>query len=189
MSSSLASLPVRGSAGGLLRRPPPVLLRTPRRLLRSSPSSASTLPSTTTTTTTTSSSSSPPVCTLSSLDHIVLTVRSIQKTVTFYTEILGMAHQTYSDRRSTHHALLFGGSKIDLREYEHKSEPGLKPKPRTPLPGTADLCFLTEQDVTEVVERLQKRGVKVLDKVARRMGARGPLRSVYVRDPDGNLIE
>jgi catechol 2,3-dioxygenase-like lactoylglutathione lyase family enzyme len=135
--------------------------------------------------------SSPPVCTLASLDHLVLTVQSIPASVEFYTKILGMAHQSFtspSDPTSTpRHALLFGSQKINL----HQAGKEFEPKARTALPGTADLCFLTEEDVGVVLGRLVERGIEVLEggQVVRRTGARNPLRSVYVRDPDGNLIE
>ncbi|KAL1967325.1 hypothetical protein VTN77DRAFT_3371 [Rasamsonia byssochlamydoides] len=147
-------------------------------------------------TTSSSEVSSNPVCTLSSLDHLVLTVRSLPETIKFYTEILGMAHQSFTspaDPTKTRHALLFGASKINL----HQAGKEFEPKARTALPGTADLCFLTDQDVGPAfVERLRARGVEVLElegeggqTVVRRTGARSPLKSVYVRDPDGNLIE
>lgn len=134
--------------------------------------------------------SSPPICTLSSLDHLVLTVKSIPTSINFYTKILGMAHQSFtspSDPTVTRHALLFGSQKINL----HPAGKEFEPKAATALPGTADLCFLTEDDVGTVLERLKEKGIEVLEggKVVRRTGARNALRSVYVRDPDGNLIE
>lgn len=145
-------------------------------------------------------SSTPPVCTLTSLDHLVLTVRSLPETIQFYTEILGMAHQSFTDPidpNTTRHALLFGASKINLHEAgPGRSSSAFEPKARTALPGTADLCFLTDQDVgAGLVDRLRARGVEVLDSggggevVRRRTGTRSTLRSIYVRDPDGNLIE
>ncbi|OKL59104.1 Glyoxalase domain-containing protein 5 [Talaromyces atroroseus] len=140
---------------------------------------------------TTTVPSSPPVCTLSSLDHLVLTVQSIPASIEFYTRILGMAHQSFTsaaDPNSTpRHALLFGSQKINL----HQAGKEFEPKAGTALPGTADLCFLTEEDVGVVLKRLVDRGIEVLEggQVVRRTGARNPLRSVYVRDPDGNLIE
>ncbi|RAO70624.1 uncharacterized protein BHQ10_006636 [Talaromyces amestolkiae] len=135
--------------------------------------------------------SSPPICTLSSLDHLVLTVKSIPASINFYTQILGMAHQSFtspSDPTSTsRHALLFGSQKINL----HQAGKEFEPKAATALPGTADLCFLTEEDVETVLEKLKEKGIEVLEggKVVRRTGARSALRSIYVRDPDGNLIE
>lgn len=143
-----------------------------------------------TSSTSTEAPSSPPICTLSSLDHLVLTVKSIPASINFYTQILGMAHQSFtspSDPSTTRHALLFGSQKINLHQAGNEFEP----KASTALPGTADLCFLTEDDVGVVLERLVEKGIKVLEggKVVRRTGARSALRSVYVRDPDGNLIE
>lgn len=117
------------------------------------------------------------------------------ETIKFYTEILGMAHQSFTDPtdpNTTRHALLFGASKINL--HEAGSSSAFEPKARTALPGTADLCFLTDQDVgAGLVDKLRARGVEVLESggevVLRRTGARSTLKSVYVRDPDGNLIE
>ncbi|GAD95370.1 conserved hypothetical protein [Paecilomyces variotii No. 5] len=137
--------------------------------------------------------SSTPACTLSSLDHLVLTVHSIPASIRFYTSVLGMAHQSFtssSDATGTaRHALLFGGSKINLHEAGKEFEP----KAQIPVPGSADLCFLTDSPVEEVVGRLKEMEVDVLtfngEAVVKRTGARSPLRSIYLRDPDGNLIE
>jgi catechol 2,3-dioxygenase-like lactoylglutathione lyase family enzyme len=131
-----------------------------------------------------------PLCTIASLDHLVLTVSSLPATVKFYTEILGMAHQSFTsptDPSTVRHALLFGQQKINL----HQAGKEFEPKAKTALPGTADLCFLTEADVGAVLERFKEKGIEVLEgaQVVRRTGAKSPLRSVYVRDPDGNLIE
>ncbi|KAH8704184.1 Glyoxalase/Bleomycin resistance protein/Dihydroxybiphenyl dioxygenase [Talaromyces proteolyticus] len=131
-----------------------------------------------------------PVCTLVSLDHLVLTVRSLPETIKFYTEVLGMAHQSFTspkDPDTTRHALLFGSQKINL----HQAGKEFEPKALTALPGTADLCFLTNEDVSAVLSKLVERGIEVLEGggIVNRTGARSPLRSVYVRDPDGNLIE
>ncbi|QKX64257.1 uncharacterized protein TRUGW13939_11430 [Talaromyces rugulosus] len=138
----------------------------------------------------TAAASDKPACTLASLDHLVLTVRSLPDTIKFYTEVLGMAHQSFtspSDPGTTRHALLFGSQKINL----HQAGKEFEPKARTALPGTADLCFLANDDVGEVLKKLSERGIEVLEggQVVKRTGARSPLRSVYVRDPDGNLIE
>ncbi|KAK9452559.1 Glyoxalase/Bleomycin resistance protein/Dihydroxybiphenyl dioxygenase [Dipodascopsis uninucleata] len=130
-----------------------------------------------------------PLCTVSSLDHIVLTVTSLTDAIRFYTEVLGMKHQSFvstSDpTQTTRHALVFGQQKINL----HQAGKEFEPKAKTAYPGTADLCFLTQENVSEVLEKLKTNGIEVLEGVVRRTGARSALRSVYVRDPDGNLIE
>jgi catechol 2,3-dioxygenase-like lactoylglutathione lyase family enzyme len=116
------------------------------------------------------------------LDHLVLTVRDIEATLAFYCSMLGMEAVTFGEGRR---ALLFGAQKINLhlagREYE--------PKAAHPTPGSADLCFLTSEPLERVLEQLRVCGVAVEVGPVRRTGATGPIRSVYVRDPDGNLIE
>jgi catechol 2,3-dioxygenase-like lactoylglutathione lyase family enzyme len=107
------------------------------------------------------------------LDHLVLTVRDLEATIAFY-ERLGMRHVTFDEGR---HALAFGSSRINLHEAGHEFEP----KAERPTPGSADLCFL--------VDELDTAGLDVLEGPADRTGATAPLRSVYVRDPDGNLLE
>lgn len=133
---------------------------------------------------------SSPVCTISSLDHLVLTARSIPDTISFYTKILGMKEQSFTSPTSpdvTRYALSYGSQKINL----HQTGKEFEPKAQNVMPGSADLCFLTESKVEDVLEKLKSEGVEVLEGgvVVERTGARGRIRSVYIRDPDGNLIE
>ena len=139
---------------------------------------------------TTAARSGPPVSTALSLDHIVLTVKDLDATVKFYADILGMTHSSFTSASSPgvqRHALSFGPQKINL----HVSGKEFEPKAETVQPGSADLCFLVDESVDEVLGRLRDRSVHVLEgaRVVERTGARGKLRSVYIRDPDGNLIE
>ena len=110
---------------------------------------------------------------IQSLDHLVLTVRDLGATIAFY-ESLGMIHEVFGDDR---HALRFGSQKINLHEAGHEFEPHAD----RPLPGSADLCFLVDQ--------LDTAGLDVVEGPVEREGAAGLLTSVYVRDPDGNLVE
>ncbi|RVX72455.1 hypothetical protein B0A52_03643 [Exophiala mesophila] len=122
-----------------------------------------------------------------SLDHLVLTVKDLDATVQFYASVLGMRHTSFHSTGSDRHALHFGNQKINLHVSGHEFEP----KADKAQPGSGDLCFLVEDGVDSVLERLQAAGIAVLEgnKVVNRTGAQGKLRSVYVRDPDGNLIE
>ena len=116
------------------------------------------------------------------LDHLVLTVASIERAVAFYVRGLGMeAEQFGPDRRW---ALKFGPHKINLHERGHEFEP----KAWTALPGTADLCLLVD-DLGGVAAQLEAVGVVALLGPVTRTGARGPITSYYLRDPDQNLIE
>ena len=117
-----------------------------------------------------------------SLDHLVLTVRSIEATCAFYAGVLGMEVVTFGEGRK---ALAFGSQKINLHEPGKEFEP----KAGQATPGSADLCFLTDPPLSEVVEHLNSLGVSILEGPVARTGAVGPLRSVYFRDPDANLIE
>lgn len=120
------------------------------------------------------------------LDHLVLTVASIEATITFYSDVLGMEAKTFSGADgSTRTALLFGNQKINLHEAGHEFEP----KAATALPGTADLCLLCDGDIAAITDRLHKKGVAVELGTVPRTGATGPITSVYIRDPDGNLLE
>ncbi|KAJ5836058.1 hypothetical protein N7447_002084 [Penicillium robsamsonii] len=127
--------------------------------------------------------------TVKSLDHLVLTVRSIPKTVAFYTTYLGMRHEIFTPANQSiqRHALIFGYQKINL----HQSGKEFEPKARDVMPGSADLCFLTDEAVENVLKAFQDARMEILEgaQVVERTGAVGKIRSVYVRDPDGNLIE
>jgi catechol 2,3-dioxygenase-like lactoylglutathione lyase family enzyme len=116
------------------------------------------------------------------LDHFVLTVRDLDATIGFYQAVLGMEPVTFGAGRK---ALVFGRSKINL----HPAGAPVVPHARHPVPGSADLCFITSEAVGAVMEHLRKCGVPVEEGPVPRTGALGPITSVYVRDPDGNLIE
>ncbi|KLT38418.1 Glyoxalase/Bleomycin resistance protein/Dihydroxybiphenyl dioxygenase [Cutaneotrichosporon oleaginosum] len=127
----------------------------------------------------------PRLASIAALDHLVLTVRSIPTTIKWY-ERLGMRHEPFRTPGGVRHALRYGLSKINLHEAGNE----FSPRAKTALPGTADLCFLIDDDVGDVKTRLEKEGIEIVeDGVVSRTGARGNLLSVYVRDPDGNLIE
>lgn len=116
------------------------------------------------------------------LDHIVLTVRNIDATVDFYSRILGMESVTFGGGRR---ALRFGCQKINLHAYGNEYDP----KAQHPLPGSADLCFITRQPLKTIISHLNNCGVPLLAGPVNRTGAMGPILSVYFRDPDANLIE
>jgi catechol 2,3-dioxygenase-like lactoylglutathione lyase family enzyme len=115
------------------------------------------------------------------LDHLVLTVGDVAASVAFYTA-LGMAHTTFGGNRT---ALTFGASKIDLHEAAYP----ISPHAARPTPGSADLCLIVDGLLDDVVAELGRRGVPIEEGPVDRTGATGPIRSVYVRDPDGNLVE
>jgi catechol 2,3-dioxygenase-like lactoylglutathione lyase family enzyme len=119
---------------------------------------------------------------VSSLDHLVLTVASITSTCRWYESVLGMLVVTFGDGRI---ALAFGTQKINLHEAGREFEP----KATVPIPGSADLCFLTDTPVETIVAHLNALAIPIIEGPVPRTGATGPLLSVYVRDPDGNLIE
>jgi len=116
------------------------------------------------------------------LDHLVLTVRDLDATIRFYTEALGMTEVTFNGDRT---ALAFGNHKINLHVAGHEFEP----KAAHPTPGSADLCFLTNTPLTEITARLRALDVPIELGPVPRTGATGPIMSIYLRDPDGNLIE
>jgi catechol 2,3-dioxygenase-like lactoylglutathione lyase family enzyme len=117
-----------------------------------------------------------------SLDHLVLTVRDLQATIDFYTRGLGMKEVSFGAGRK---ALAFGTQKINL----HEAGKEFKPKAERPTPGSADLCFLTTTPVAQYAAHLAALGITVIEGPVARTGAVGPLLSIYVRDPDLNLIE
>ena len=124
--------------------------------------------------------------TLLSLDHLVLTVADISATCDFYQSVLGMEAQQFVATDGTiRWALSYGSQKINLHEQGREFDP----KALAPTPGSADLCFLTETPIAEWQTHFNRRGVEVEDGPVRRSGAAGPILSLYIRDPDANLIE
>ena len=119
---------------------------------------------------------------ISHLDHLVLTTFDLQSCITFYTKVLGMELQTFGHDRK---ALVFGHQKINLHVKSHEWEP----KAHQPTPGALDLCFISQIPLEKVIERFNKLGIAVLEGPVMRTGATGPIRSIYLRDPDANLIE
>ena len=123
---------------------------------------------------------------VTALDHLVLTVRDLDKTVQFYGQVLGMQVEEFrATDQSLRMALKFGNQKINL----HVAGSEFDPKSANPTPGSADLCFLTETDLPRWIEHFGHHQVTIIDGPIRRTGATGPINSLYVRDPDGNLIE
>ncbi|MCX3059081.1 VOC family protein [Streptomyces sp. GXMU-J5] len=116
------------------------------------------------------------------LDHLVLTVADIERTVDFYRRTLGMREVSFGEGRR---ALTFGTSKINLHEAGRE----LLPRATHPTPGSADLCLVTDTSQEQILAHLAACGVPVLEGPVPRTGAQGPFTSTYVRDPDGNLIE
>jgi catechol 2,3-dioxygenase-like lactoylglutathione lyase family enzyme len=118
---------------------------------------------------------------LESLDHLVLTVSDIDATVRFY-ESLGMRREDFGEGRV---ALRFGDQKINL----HEAGSEIEPHAAHPEPGSADLCFLVADEIDQVIASLSESGISVELGPVRRTGATSALASVYLRDPDGNLVE
>ena len=120
--------------------------------------------------------------TLEKLDHLVLPVSNIDAIATFYTTYLGMEKRIFGDDRV---ALHFGDQKINL----HPAGWDYEPKARVSIAGSADLCFIVSESVESLQTKLVQLGVEIIEGPVVRTGATGPLRSIYIRDPDGNLIE
>ncbi|QXI26551.1 VOC family protein [Pseudomonas vanderleydeniana] len=116
------------------------------------------------------------------LDHLVLTTFDVEVCKDFYLRVLGMNLETFGQGRL---AFRFGNQKINVhvrgREFE--------PKAHLPVPGALDLCFIASQGLDAVIAHLQAQRWPILEGPVQRTGATGPIRSVYVRDPDLNLIE
>ncbi len=116
------------------------------------------------------------------LDHLVLTVHDIEATCAFYARVLGMQIVTFGGGRK---ALAFGKQKINLHEQGKEFEP----KASRPTPGSADLCLIASVPLEDVIAHVQSCGIPILEGPVERSGALGPMRSIYLRDPDSNLIE
>ena len=123
---------------------------------------------------------------LETLDHLVLTVGDINRTTAFYGDVLGMrAEQFETAGGERRWALNYGRMKINL----HQAGREFEPKAAFPTPGSADLCFLTRSPLAEWERHLNAHSVTIEEGPVQRSGAMGPITSLYIRDPDGNLIE
>jgi catechol 2,3-dioxygenase-like lactoylglutathione lyase family enzyme len=116
------------------------------------------------------------------IDHVVLTVKNIDRTVEFYIRILGFNHATFDGHR---HALHFGSQKINL----HSAGNEYQPHASNPLPGSGDFCFIAAGQIEDVISELRQHGIQIEEGPVRQTGATGEMMSVYFRDPDENLIE
>ncbi|SCV50487.1 related to Virulence protein STM3117 [Fusarium fujikuroi] len=134
-----------------------------------------------------------PLAIVKAIDHLVLTCKNVPITAEWYAKHLGMKIETFtspSDQSSTPRtALKFGTYKFNLHQHGKEFEP----KTSTALPDTADLCFIVEDntELPRLIEGFRARGVQILEggKIVKRTGALGKIQSIYVRDPDGSLIE
>lgn len=124
--------------------------------------------------------------TIRTLDHLVLTVANIEETCRFYCVGLGMTRTTFTTPSGeVREALNFGTQKINL----HKAGAEFAPYAASPTPGSADLCLLSDTPLAEWIDHLALCGIPITEGPVTRTGATGPITSIYMRDPDGNLIE
>ncbi len=119
---------------------------------------------------------------IKTLDHLVLTVKDIDKTVEFYTKALGMKKEIFKGSRV---ALKYGSQKINLHLLGNEFEP----KAQNVKEGSADLCFIIDSSLEEAIEHINSLGIKLEEGIVQRTGANGDIDSIYLRDPDMNLIE
>jgi catechol 2,3-dioxygenase-like lactoylglutathione lyase family enzyme len=119
------------------------------------------------------------------IDHIVLTTRDLQGCIRFYCEVLGMKLEKFRTPTEERLALRFGSQKINLHEWGRE----FAPRAHVAAPGTLDLCFIASISLEEVMQRLRKCNISILEGPVAKTGAAGAIRSVYVRDPDLNLVE
>ena len=116
------------------------------------------------------------------VDHFVLAVASIKASCAFYSEILGMEVTSFAAGRK---ALSFGAQKINLHQYGKEFEP----RSQAPTPGSGDFCLIAAESLTQVVSHLEGLGIDIGEGIVARTGATGPIQSIYLRDPDQNLVE
>ena len=119
------------------------------------------------------------------IDHIVLTTRDLQPCIRFYCDVLGMKLEKFSTPTEERLALKFGAQKINLHEWGRE----FTPRAHVAVPGSLDLCFIAAVPLEQVMDKLKQQGVKIIEGPVAKTGATGKLRSVYVRDPDLNLVE
>lgn len=119
---------------------------------------------------------------ITALDHLVLTVADVARSIDFYTRVLGMEAITFGEGRK---ALRFGSQKINL----HQLGAEVLPNAARATAGSADLCLLTDTPLPQVLAELAAHQIEAISDIVPRTGAVGAIESVYLRDPDGNLLE
>ena len=119
------------------------------------------------------------------IDHVVLTTRDLSSCLSFYSEILGMKIEKFQTATETRIALKFGNQKINVHEWGRE----FTPRAHVAAPGTLDLCFIASVSLEKIMEKLKQSNVKIIEGPVLKTGAVHKLRSVYVRDPDLNLVE
>jgi catechol 2,3-dioxygenase-like lactoylglutathione lyase family enzyme len=119
------------------------------------------------------------------IDHVVLTTRDLEACTRFYGQVLGMKLEKFQTPGAMRLALKFGKQKINIHEWGKE----FTPRAHVAAPGTLDLCFIASVSLDEVISRLKESRIEILEGPVMKTGATGPIRSVYVRDPDLNLVE
>ena len=119
------------------------------------------------------------------IDHVVLTTRDLPACLKFYCEVLGMQLEKFQTPTETRLALRFGNQKINLHEWGRE----FTPRAHVAAPGTLDLCFIASVSLEEVISKLKNSNISILEGPVMKTGATSKIRSVYVRDPDLNLVE
>ena len=125
---------------------------------------------------------------LEKIDHVVITVKNLKKTIDFYTNILGMKLEEFSlslDNDQIRYAVSFGSQKINI----HEEKKPIKPNALNPSSGSMDICFISKNKINDWVHHLVKKGINIEIGPEKKTGALGPILSIYIRDPDFNLIE
>ncbi|MBW1605902.1 VOC family protein [Lactobacillus sp. Sy-1] len=117
------------------------------------------------------------------VDHFVLTVQDIEKSCQFYHEVLGMEVVEFAN--GNRRALRFGSMKINLHQTDHEFEP----KAAVPTPGSGDFCLITKTAIKDVIATLKQKQIPIIEGPETKHGAMGPIESIYLRDPDNNLVE
>ena len=125
---------------------------------------------------------------LEKIDHVVITVKDLNKTIDFYTNILGMKLEKFSSslkNNQIRYAVSFGTQKINI----HEEKKPLKPNALNPSTGSMDICFISKNKINDWMHYLEKKRINIEIGAERKIGALGPILSIYIRDPDFNLIE
>ena len=125
---------------------------------------------------------------LEKIDHVVITVKNLKKTIDFYTNILGMKLEKFSSSSNDNqirYAVSFGSQKINI----HEEKKPIKPNALNPSSGSMDICFISKNKINDWVHHLVKKGINIEIGPEKKTGALGPILSIYIRDPDFNLIE